>query len=82
MGDKIEVDRRDPVSDYYLEHIVVDMLTNGLTTFEDKRAYDVTVKAAKDKKTIKDTVTVTIKVEIQDLGENLREVTKGMKVED
>jgi hypothetical protein len=59
---EIDVERKEPSIDYYLEHIVEAMLKEGMRQFSDTRDYTVTVKDKKE--TFKETVTASFEIKL------------------
>jgi len=71
---QIDVERKEPSIDYYLEHIVEKMLKEGMRQFGDTRDYTVTLKDKKE--TFKETVTAKISIELIKVSDTLLEKAK------
>jgi RNA-binding protein YhbY len=62
---EIDVERKEPRIDYHLEHIIEEMLKEGMRQFSDTRDYKVTIKEDDEEEDKEYTETVTAKIEIQ-----------------
>ena len=71
---EIDVERKEPSIDYYLEHIVEEMLKEGMRQFGDTRDYTVTLKDKKE--ALKETVTAKISIELIKVSDTLLEKAK------
>jgi hypothetical protein len=71
---EIDVERKEPSIDYYLEHIVEAMLKEGMRQFSDTRDYTVTVKDKKE--TFKETVTASFEIKLVKASDTLLEKAK------
>jgi hypothetical protein len=71
---EIDVERKEPSIDYYLEHIVEEMLKEGMRQFSDTRDYNVTLKDKKE--TFKETVTASFEIKLIKASDTLLEKAK------
>jgi hypothetical protein len=71
---EIDVERKEPSIDYYLEHIVEAMLKEGMRQFSDTRDYTVTVKDKKE--TFKETVTASFEIKLVKASDTLLQKAK------
>jgi hypothetical protein len=71
---EIDVVRKEPSIDYYLEHIVEEMLKEGMRQFSDTRDYNVTLKDKKE--TFKETVTASFEIKLLKASDTLLEKAK------
>jgi len=73
---EIDVERKEPSIDYYLEHIVEAMLKEGMRQFSDTRDYKVTVKDEETDEEYTETVTAKISIELIKVSDDLLEKAK------
>jgi len=73
---EIEVERKEPRVEYFLERIVEEMLKEGMTSFSDTRDYKITLKDKTEKKTLKDTITATIEIRLTGVPDTLLEMAR------
>jgi hypothetical protein len=71
---EIDVERKEPRIDYYLEHIVEEMLKEGMKQYSDTRDYTVTLKDKKE--TFKETITASFEIMLIKVSDTLLEKAK------